>query len=86
MKKYDPGIDLERSELRYIFYARDQASLIQDIIDLGFKQLYFHGTPITQTIYFGSNRGLRPGLSIKARRYSAKKAQNVWDIDEDSGD
>lgn len=79
-KSITPLIDLERSELRYIFYAQDQSDLIADFEALGFEKIVYSATPITRTIYFGSNRGLRPGLSIKARIYSANKVENTWHI------
>jgi hypothetical protein len=72
-----PAIDLERSELRYIFYMHDQNDLINDFSDLGFKKVVYPKSPITQTVYFTSVSGLEPGLSIKARIYTTQPANNV---------
>jgi hypothetical protein len=74
-------IDLERSELRYIFYANDQEDLIRDFGNLGFDVVIYPNTPITRTVYFGSKRGVKPGLSIKARIYSSTKIENIWKIE-----
>ena len=35
---YSPNIDLERSELRYIFYMHDQDELIKGFLSLGFNK------------------------------------------------
>jgi hypothetical protein len=76
-------IDLERSELRYIFYSKDQPDLIQDFINLGFNKLIYEESPVTRTIYFGSKTvGLKPGLSIKARIYSPIRSQNIVNFNE----
>jgi hypothetical protein len=80
-KLFQPSINLERSEYRYIFYAHDQTELIRDFIDLGFKVVEYKDSPITKTIYFGSKKGLKPGLSIKGRIYSPSKTENIWYID-----
>ena len=32
------AIDLERSELRYVFYARDEEALIKEFEKLGFQK------------------------------------------------
>ncbi|MHA1585294.1 MAG: hypothetical protein ACTSVU_09900 [Promethearchaeota archaeon] len=78
------AIDLERSELRYIFYINDQNALIRDLEKIGFKQHNFPETPYTRTIYFGSEVGLRTGLSIKARSYSDRGISDICEINEDS--
>ncbi|NHJ41101.1 MAG: hypothetical protein FK731_13805 [Asgard group archaeon] len=75
---FQPSIDFERSEYRYIFYAHDQEELIQDFIDLGFRIHVYKQSPITKTIYFGSRKGLKPGLSIKGRIYSSNQTENIW--------
>jgi hypothetical protein len=79
-----PAIDLERSELRYIFYMHDQNDLINDFISLEFKKVEYLESPITQTVYFSSSSGLEPGLSIKARKYTTKPANNVMALDRSS--
>ncbi len=78
------GIDLERSELRYVFYARDEKSLIEEFEKLGFKQKIYEETPITRTIYFSGVNGLEPGLSVKARLYAKYRTNNVWHISNDT--
>jgi hypothetical protein len=83
-KVFQPSIDFERSEYRYIFYAHDQNELIQDFVDLGFKTLIYENSPITKTIYFGSRKGLKPGLSIKGRIYSDSQMDNIWQIGPDT--
>nr|MDO8117200.1 hypothetical protein [Candidatus Sigynarchaeota archaeon] len=75
------SIDLERSELRYIFYTFDQESLIDDFRKLGFTVLVYTDTPITRTLYFGSRMGLKPGISIKARSYTAQMLGTIWKLD-----
>jgi hypothetical protein len=77
-----PAIDLERSELRYIFYNHDQNIIKRDLIDLGFEENIFYDSPFTKTIYFGSRVGLKPGLSIKARVYDKTPEENVFKMDE----
>ncbi|NHJ49875.1 MAG: hypothetical protein FK733_18930 [Asgard group archaeon] len=83
-KLFQPSIDFERSEYRYIFYAHDQEELIQDFSDIGFKTHVYKKTPITKTIYFGSRKGLKPGLSIKGRIYSNVQTDNVWRLTPDT--
>ncbi len=78
------SIEFERSELRYIFYINDLANLIRDFKVLGFHQQVFLDFPITQTIYFGSKRGLQPGVSIKARIYTNSQFQNSTELEEDT--
>ncbi|MFW9903813.1 MAG: hypothetical protein ACFFFH_05735 [Candidatus Thorarchaeota archaeon] len=78
------SIDLERSEIRYIFFSNDQDSLISDFSNIGFEELHYKETPVTQTVYFGSKLGLKPGLSIKARVYSPENIQNSWQITRDT--
>ena len=78
------AIDLERSELRYVFYARDEKSLIEEFEKLGFKQKIYEDTPITRTIYFSGVNGLEPGLSVKARLYAKVRANNIWHISNDT--
>ena len=78
------AIDLERSELRYVFYARDEKSLIEEFEKLGFKQKIYEDTPITRTIYFSGVNGLEPGLSVKARLYAKVRANNVWHVTNDT--
>ncbi|MBD3185874.1 hypothetical protein GF325_03510 [Candidatus Bathyarchaeota archaeon] len=78
------SIDVERSELRYIFYTHDFHHLIADFMDLGFRKEAHESTPCTRTVYFGSKIGLKPGLSIKARIYSLHRTQNVWHIEPDT--
>ncbi len=78
------AIDLERSELRYVFYARDEQSLIEEFEKLGFKQKIYEDTPITRTIYFSGVNGLEPGLSVKARLYAKVRANNIWHISNDT--
>ena len=80
-KSISPSINLERSELRYIFYPYDQPDLINDLLDIGFKEKIFYNSPFTKTIYFGSKIGLKPGLSVKARRYDALPEENIFNID-----
>jgi hypothetical protein len=75
---FQPSIDLERSEIRYIFYAHDQDDLLADFEKLGFLPHVYEQTPVTKTLYFGSKRGIRPGLSIKARIYSSTRYNNVY--------
>ncbi|OLS21326.1 MAG: hypothetical protein HeimC3_36430 [Candidatus Heimdallarchaeota archaeon LC_3] len=78
---YSPNIDLERSELRYIFYMHDQDELTKEFLSLGFNKTEYKESPITQTIYFSSLMGLEPGLSIKARIYTTTPANNVMNLD-----
>jgi hypothetical protein len=78
------SIEFERSELRYIFYVNDLSNLINDFKSLGFHQQEFKDSPITQTIYFGSKRGLQPGVSIKARIYTNRQFQNFTEMEEDT--
>ena len=78
------AIDLERSELRYVFYARDERALIKQFEQLGFITKIYEDTPITRTIYFSGINGLEPGLSIKARLYAKYRTNNVWHIHEDT--
>ncbi|MBD3192679.1 MAG: hypothetical protein GF308_18705 [Candidatus Heimdallarchaeota archaeon] len=75
-----PSLDLERSEFRYIFYSHDQQALVEDFLSLGFKKKIYTESPITQTIYFGSRKGLQPGLSIKGRIYTQNRVDNIWEI------
>ncbi|TFF98694.1 MAG: hypothetical protein EU547_00830 [Promethearchaeota archaeon] len=75
-----PSINLERSELRYIFYQYDQPNLMDDLLDIGFKEHIFAGSPFTKTMYFGSKIGLKPGLSVKARKYDALPEENIFHI------
>lgn len=84
MSKSAPTIDLERSELRYVFFARDIYALVEDFETLGFEQLTYDQTPVTRTLYFASNNGLEPGLSIKARLYVPRKTDNIWTISGDT--
>ncbi len=79
-----PSIDLERNELRYIFYANDQFALISDFEDLGFVDTIYEKTPYTKTIYFGSKVGLKPGLSIKVREYTLYPEENLWNREKNS--
>jgi len=79
-KSISPSINLERSELRYIFYQYDQPDLIDDLLDIGFKEEIFYNSPFTKTMYFGSKIGLKPGLSVKARRYDALPEENIFNI------
>ena len=79
-----PSIDLERSELRYIFYANDQFNLISDFVDSGFIDKIYEKTPYTKTIYVGSKIGLRAGLSIKVREYTLYPEENLLSRDSDS--
>ena len=78
------AIDLERSELRYVFYARDEKSLIEEFEKLDFKQKIYEDSPITRTIYFSGVNGLEPGLSVKARLYAKVRANNIWHITNDT--
>jgi hypothetical protein len=79
-----PAINLERSELRYIFYTYDQENLIKDFIDLGFRVQVYEESPITRTIYFGSITGLERGMSLKARIYTKTPIKNLWKVDDDT--
>ena len=76
MQKSLPTIDLERSELRYVFYSRDLDSVINDFVNIGFKATVFPSSPVTKTIYFGSKLGVRPGISIKGRIYAKNREEN----------
>ncbi len=84
MQKALPNIDLERSELRYIFYSQDLKSIIEDFIKLGFSAHTFPKSPVTKTIYFGSKLGVRPGISIKGRIYSKNREENTVFFTKDS--
>ncbi|MBN2155035.1 MAG: hypothetical protein JW776_03235 [Candidatus Lokiarchaeota archaeon] len=77
-------IDLERSELRYVFYSQDLKALTEDFLSIGFKTHTFPKTPISKTIYFGSKLGVRPGISIKARIYSKHRNDNTVHFAADS--
>ena len=81
MSKDQPSINLERSELRYVFFSHDDEKLIHDFESLGFVPKVYEETPITKTIYFGSSTGLELGLSIKARIYSPSRSDLIWRID-----
>ena len=81
---FQPTLDFERSEYRYIFYAQDQNELLEDFKELGFNIRTFQKSPITKTVYFGSRKGLKPGLSIKARIYTNKRTDNVWSLNSDT--
>ena len=78
------AIDLERSELRYVFYSRDEKSLVEEFEKLGFIRKIYEDTPITRTIYFSGVNGLEPGLSIKARVYAKVRSNNIWHVDGDT--
>ncbi|MEL0163769.1 MAG: VTC domain-containing protein [Candidatus Heimdallarchaeota archaeon] len=78
------GINLERSELRYVFFSYDQESLIDDFLKLGFEKQIYQETPVTRTIYFGSVSGLERGMSLKARVYSHENVKNLWNISSDT--
>ena len=78
------GINLERSELRYVFFSYDQKSLIDDFLKLGFEKQIYQETPVTRTIYFGSVSGLERGMSLKARVYSHENVKNLWNISSDT--
>jgi hypothetical protein len=78
------AIDLERSELRYVFYARDEKALIEEFEKLGFDKKIYEDSPITRTIYFSGVNGLEPGLSIKARLYAKYRTNNVWNLTSDT--
>lgn len=77
MQKALPSIDLERTELRYVFYSQDIKSLIEEFTKIGFKIKAFPKSPISKTIYFGSKLGVRPGMSIKARIYDKNRENNA---------
>lgn len=81
MSKAQPSINLERSELRYVFFSHDDEKLIHDFVNLGFVPKVYEESPITKTIYFGSSTGLELGLSIKARIYSPSRSDLIWRID-----
>ncbi|MBD3195865.1 MAG: VTC domain-containing protein [Candidatus Lokiarchaeota archaeon] len=81
-KLITPSIDLERSELRYIFYTHDYRDLVRDLIDIGFQEKKFAESPFTKTIYFGSRIGLKPGLSVKARVYDPVPEENLCNFRE----
>ena len=84
MQKSLPTIDLERSELRYVFYSQDLASIIDDFVNVGFKATTFPSSPVTKTIYFGSKLGLRPGISIKGRIYEKNREENTLSFSSES--
>ncbi len=76
MQKALRPIDLERNELRYVFYSRDLNLLMQDFLKIGFNIQTFPSSPVTKTIYFGSKLGVRPGISIKGRIYDKNGEEN----------
>jgi len=78
------GLNLERSELRYVFFSYDQENLIDDFLKLGFEKQIYKETPVTRTIYFGSISGLERGMSLKARIYSHENVKNLWNISSDT--
>ena len=84
MQKSLPTIDLERSELRYVFYSQDLDSVVEDFVKIGFKATTFPSSPVTKTIYFGSKLGVRPGISIKGRIYGKNREENTLSFSNDS--